>query len=90
MNRRRFKIDRDYSHLPMNVVTVKGETGLFVLLAEFTLAEVYRDVKLHHFMAESAPLIRSTDVSSHTPYNGSNTTVVVLGTGVYLERFREL
>jgi hypothetical protein len=82
MDSTRFKIEDDYSHLPMNVVTVKGRAGLQALLADPEVAEVFRDVELHHFLAESAPLIRSTDVLTQTGYNGSNTTVVVLDTGV--------
>jgi hypothetical protein len=61
-NRKRFKIERDYSHLPMNVVTIKGDSGLLELLADPAVAEVYRDVELHHFLAQSAPMVRSTDV----------------------------
>ncbi len=82
MDNTRFNIDRDYSHLPMNVVTIKGETGLLSLLADPTVAEVFRDVELHHFLVQSAPLIRATDVLAQTGYNGANTTVVVLDTGV--------
>ena len=82
MDNTRFNIDRDYSHLPMNVVTIKGDAGLLALLADPTVAEVYRDVELHHFLAQSAPLIRSTDVLAQTAYNGANTTVVVLDTGI--------
>lgn len=82
IDRNRFKIEHDYSHLPMNVVTVKGEAGLINLLSDPTVAEVYRDVKLHHFLAQSAPLIRSTDVLNQTGYQGANTMVVVLDTGV--------
>lgn len=78
----RFKIERDYSHLPMNVVTIKGTAGLLRILVDPAVAEVFRDVELHHFLAQSAPLIRSTDVLSQTGYNGSNTMVVVLDTGV--------
>jgi hypothetical protein len=82
MDSTRFKIDRDYSHLPMNVVTIKGNTGLLGLLADPVVAEVFRDSPLHHFLTQSAPLVRSTDVFNQTGYNGSNTTVVVLDTGV--------
>ena len=81
-DRTRFNIERDYSHLPMNVVTFKGVSSLLELLKDPTVAEVYRDVELHHFLAQSAPLIRSTDVLTQTGYKGSNTTVVVLDTGV--------
>lgn len=82
MDRKRFKIDRDYSHLPMNVVTVKGEAGLLSLLADPAVAEVFRDVELHHFLAQSVPLIKSPDVLTQTGYDGSDTMVVVLDTGV--------
>jgi hypothetical protein len=82
MDRTRFKVQHDYSHLPMNVATVKGEAGLLGLLADPTVAEVFRDEKLHHFLAESAPLIRSTNVVGQTGYKGVNTMAVVLDTGV--------
>lgn len=82
LNRTRFKLERDYSHLPMNVVTVKGENGLLELLANPEVAEVYRDVKLRHFLTQSAPLIRATEVPSQTGYNGNNTMVVILDTGI--------
>jgi hypothetical protein len=82
LDRNRFRIDRDYSHLPMNVVTVKGESGLLGLLADPAVAEVYRDVELHHFLAQSTALIKTTDVLTQTGYKGENTLVVVLDTGV--------
>jgi hypothetical protein len=82
MDSARFSIERDYSHLPMNVVTVKGDAGLLRLLADPAVADVYRDIELHHFLAQSAPLIRSTDALNQTGYEGLNTMVVVLDSGV--------
>ncbi|MCQ8130272.1 S8 family peptidase [Methylomonas rivi] len=82
MDIRRFKVERDYSHLPMNVVTIAGSDGLLNLVADPAVAEVYEDIALQHFLAQSAPLIKSTDVLSQTGYDGANTTVVVLDTGV--------
>ena len=82
LDRTRFKIEHDYSHLPMNVVTVTGKAGLLALLADPDVAEVYRDVELHHSLVQSAPLIRSIDVLSQTAFKGDGTMVVVLDTGV--------
>jgi subtilisin family serine protease len=56
--------------------------GLLALLADPNVAEVYRDTKLHHHLAQSGLLIKSTDVLNQTGYNGANTMVVVLDSGV--------
>lgn len=82
MDHARFKIERDYSHLPMNVVIIKGSDGLFGLLSDPAVVEVFRDVQLHHFLTQSGPLIKSTNAFQQTGYDGSNTTVVVLDSGV--------
>lgn len=82
MHPNRFKIERDYSHLPMNVVTVGSDVELLELLADPSVAEVYQDVELQHFLTQSKPLIQANNVVAHTSYNGANTMVVVLDTGV--------
>ncbi|MCX7102820.1 MAG: S8 family serine peptidase [Methylobacter sp.] len=82
MDKSRYKIERDYSHLPMNVITIKGRTGLLQLLADPTVGEVYRDRQLHHNLIQSAPLIKSPEAYTQTGFNGSNTMVVILDTGV--------
>ncbi|MFA5983140.1 MAG: S8 family serine peptidase [Methylococcaceae bacterium] len=82
MDKAKFKMELDYSHLPMNVVTVKGKAALLKLLAEPYVAEVYSDTPLHHFLTQSAPLVRATNTAKDTGFIGLNTTVVVLDTGV--------
>ena len=82
MDKSRYKIESDYSHLPMNVVTIKGRAGLLQILADPTVVEVYRDRQLHHKLIQSAPLIKSPEAFTQTGFNGSNTMVVILDTGV--------
>ncbi|PPD36580.1 MAG: hypothetical protein CTY18_04215 [Methylomonas sp.] len=76
------KLHQDYSHLPMNVVLVKGEKGLLALVSNPKVMEVFRDTPLQHFLTQSAALVRATDTRAQTGYDGANTTVVVLDTGV--------
>lgn len=82
MDRAGVTLKHDYGHLPMNVVTVKGRAGLFRLVSDKRVKEVYRDTELHHFLTQSAALVRSTITANQTGYDGANTTVVVLDTGV--------
>ncbi len=74
-----FKIEHDFSHLPMAFVKFKTIKSLRQLLSHTDVKAVYSNRKMYPHLTESLALINQPSVSS---FAGSGTAVAVLDTGV--------
>ncbi len=76
-----YEVLRDYRALPVSFARVKSRAALTKLLADPNVKAVYPNRINEAFLAQSLPLINQPQAYS-LGYDGANTTVAVLDTGV--------
>lgn len=81
INRATIVVSRDYSHLPMLTLNITDEAALQSLDQMAEVLAIYPEQEFHTQLTESLPLISAPQVFN-LGFNGQNTTVAVLDTGV--------
>ncbi len=75
------ELRRDYPLLPMSLLRVSSGAALDALLRRPEVLAVYENVRLHHVLAQSLPLINQP-LPAGNGRSGAGTTVAVLDTGI--------
>jgi len=75
-------IHKDYSHLPMNVLTISNSQQLQELIIDSRVSNVYQDLVVYTNVQQSKSLIEADTAEINLATDGSGSSVVILDTGV--------